>query len=904
MPKLNAIWLMGVVWAALAAPVFGQLTSRPAEEVTTQPADQGVDMAPDRTPIAVRRVIKSFDFDERRFNNYTNLPGAWRRHGGQGFPVYLEGRFDPDEGHGAAPSFRLDLDGGSLAYRYEGRDISVRPNSDYMIVTWVKSSGLETARAYLTASFLDRKGVRIPGTEQRSALVGGVVSDSDWQSLSLRMRCDDPTARYVGLSVWLVQKKFWHQGPQRLREIEHEDIKATAWFDDISVYRMPRVSLRTVRPGSIFGKYDPVELLAEVSDPDGLKLTAQLIVYDADGQLIERQEIPVQVTGRQEMHRVIYRDLPVGAYYAELFVTTDDVTLTRQWLRFVRVADRISPPAATGRGFGVTLEDIHPALLPGQRELLRALSPQFIKVPVWSAQQAFAGQPVDQKALDAYLETGRETRSDPIGILMDDRTFEPGSSNSQLMSMLDMFNEDPLAWKHLIGGIWSRYAGLIHVWQIGADGDDWVILDERIGALIPRLRKEMAELMSEPRLATIASVYHEAPGVQVGNCRSVFVPATVGPSDLSGQLEPLLSQDRSQSWVTVEPLPVGPYPRRQRLGDLAKRLIEARYQGVGAVFMNAPWGVRVDQLGARVDPCEDYIIFRTVADVLGDAKPVSRTTINGQVQCTVFDRNKMAILCVWDDYAPPEGRLHRIMLGEEIQQVDLWGQVSTPQTVGSCQLIRVGPTPTFILNSLTWLIEFRRQFVVKPPVLEASFDNLDRHIEFTNTYHESISGLIRLKLAEDWDIRPNRFPFTLSPGEVFSQKIAIRFPLNAQAQVMPILAECTIEADRRYKFTTPAWFDFSLEGIDLDAFAYRTGSLVKVKLSMTNRTPDVVHFEGYVVAPGRQRIERVFSNFQPGQSLTRTFVLSDAAGLAGNYVRVGLKELQGSRLWNQVIAVP
>ena len=202
------------------------------------------------------------------------------------------------------------------------------------------------------------------------------------------------------------------------------------------------------------------------------------------------------------------------------------------------------------------------------------------------------------------------------------------------------------------------------------------------------------------------------------------------------------------------------------------------------------------------------------------------------------------------------------------------------------------------------MIEFRRQFVVKPPVLEASFENLERQIEFRNTYHEPISGMVRLMLPEDWDIRPNRIPFTLTPGEVFSKTVAIRFPLNAQAQVMPILAECSIDADRRYKFYTPAWFDFGLDGIDLNAFAYRTGNSVKVRLSMTNRTPETVHFEGYVVAPGRQRIERVFNNFQSGQSLTRTFVLTNADELAGKYVRVGLKELQGTRLWNKIVAVP
>ena len=896
MPVFHKTWLIGVVWAGCAAMAPGQLASRPAA--------QKPHPAPERRPIAARRIVKGFDFDERRFQNFTNLPLSWRRYGGRGFPLFLEGRFDPDVGHDAAPSFRLDLDGGSIAYHYEGRDIAVRSNSDYMIVAWVRTKGLETARAYLSACFLDRKGVRMVGTEQRSRLAGGPGVKPDWQALTLRMRCDLPSARYLGLSVWLVQEKIWSPGPPRLRAIEHEDIEAAAWFDDIAVYRMPRVSLSTNCPGSIFGKHDPVELLAEVSDPDGLNLAAQLVVRGSDGRTIDQRAISVQATDREPGERAVYRDLPVGAYHAELIVTTEGAALVRKWLRFVRVAEHVSPPAATGQGFGVVLQDIHAALLPGQRRLLRELRPELVKVPAWYAQKAFTGQLSNHSAVDACLEAVRETHADPIGILMDNRSFNPASAGSHLMSMLDMFNEDPLAWKHLIAGIWSRYAGLIHVWQIGSDGDASVILDERVPTLIPRLRKEMAELMTEPLLATVASVHHLPPAAEPGDYRSVFVPATVSPRDLAGHLQPLLGDDRRRVWVTVEPLPDGPYPRQQRLTDLGKRLIEAHFQNVGAVFMDAPWDVRVDQLGARVDPREDLIVFRTVADVLGDAKPVSRTTLDGQIQCTVFDRNKLAILCVWDDYAPPEGRVHSLMLGDNIQQVDLWGRKSTLPTVGGRQIVRVGQTPTFILNSLTWLIEFRRQFVVKPPLMEASFDNLERQIEFRNTYHEPINGLVRLILPEGWDVRPNRIPFALTPGEVLRQTIAIRFPLNAQAQVMPILAEFSVDADRRYVFSTPAWFDFGLEGIDLNAFAYRSGDRVKVRLSMTNRTPQTLHFEGYVVAPGRQRIERLFSNFQSGQRLTRTFVLSDAADLAGKNVRVGLKEIQGSRLWNQIVAIP
>jgi hypothetical protein len=293
-----------------------------------------------------------------------------------------------------------------------------------------------------------------------------------------------------------------------------------------------------------------------------------------------------------------------------------------------------------------------------------------------------------------------------------------------------------------------------------------------------------------------------------------------------------------------------------------------------------------------------------VASVLGGAKPVSRTSLDGTVECEVFDHGGTAVLCVWDEQGSPEGTEHRLDLGGNIQQLDLWGRRAFLPTVGRKQVARIGSTPTFLLNCPTWLVEFQRQFVVRPTVIEANFEKLDLEVEFRNTFREAVSGLVRLVLPAEWDARPDRLPFSLRPGETFRQRIALRFPPNAQAQVMPMLGEFALDADRRYEFTTPAWFEFGIEGLEMSACAYRSSDRVTVRLSMTNRTEQTLHFEAYLVAPDRQRMERQFSNFQPGQSMTRSFTIPNANDLSGRNVRLSLKEIQGNRFWNRIVAVP
>ncbi|HOW70686.1 MAG TPA: hypothetical protein PKY77_08800 [Phycisphaerae bacterium] len=899
--------LVAVVWLWVLGQGAPAFPSGPSDAVqaASRPAEVMGDAGLDRSPLAARRVVKTFDFDEQAAGNFGSVPAGWRRHEGVGFPLFLEGQFDLQDGHDKPPCYRLDLNGGSLAYHYQGRDIAVRPNCDYLVMVWVKTSRLSTARAFISAEFLDRKNMPIQGTDQRSELVGGESEGVDWRALTLRMRCDLPEVRYLGVSLWLAQKRVWDSGPTPLRAIEREDIRASAWFDDLTVYRMPRVSLTTSHPGGVFGSHEPVEVFPEVSDPDGLNLVARLKVHSTDGQCRDERTVAVRMTEQKPVERFLYPDLPVGLYRVELIVSTQDEVLVRRACTLARVADRNSAPVAVGRGFGVVLRSIEPAAVRAQSELLQDLRLELVKVPVWYAQRAMAGQLSIGLALDAYLEAIRATHADPVGVMMDDRVYEAASARGQMMSILDVFSEAPLGWKHLIASIWTRYAGLIHVWQVGNDGDTWVALDDRLPGLLPRLRKEMTELMATPMLAAPSSPLY-VPSAVPADYQSLSLPSLVPAEDVEQYLAPLLaaSKDRSRAWVAVAPLPEGPYPREQRLAEFGRRLIEAAFQNPGAVFVDAPWDVRVRSYGVQVDPREELLVFRTVADVLGDAQPLSRTTLDGQIQCVAFERQGQAILCVWDGTAPPEGRVHELTLGEGARVVDLWGRGGEVPTVGRRQLLRVGPLPVFVTNTFAWFVEFRRLFTVTPATLEPNFDKTEFEVSFRNTYREPISGQVRLVLPVGWEVRPDRLSFSLGAEAVFREKVVIRFPLNAPARVMPLVGEFIVDANARYSFTTPAWFDFGLEGIDLSAISYRSGDRVTVRVSMTNRTAKELFFEGYLVIPNRPRLQQLFHNLQPGQSMVRKFVIHDAAELAGKSLRVSLKETQGSRIWNRIVTVP
>ena len=772
-----------------------------------------------------------------------------------------------------------------------------------MVVGLVRTHSLEQARAYVTAYYLDRKGRVIEGTEVRSDLVGGQRLDDEWVPVTVPLPGNVPGSRYIGLSLWLTQRSIWDKGPRPKRAIERLDVEAAAWFDDITVYRLPRVMLRSGNSGNIFSEHEPVVLMTEVNDPDGLHLTATLDVRDAAGDLVESLDAPIQSTGAARTDRFELTELPLGVYDAELRVATAETVLVRKQLRFARLGTPVSSPAAVGRGFGVILDTTEARLLPHQGALLNALHPQYVKTPIWNAQSAMLGEEPNIAAIDATLEAIVAARADPVGIMQDEPEGLTTADGARMLSMVDVFSEDPAGWKPLIAAVWSRYAGLIHVWQLGQEGDRPVFLDDRLSDLMPRLRAEMRPLMSEPLLALPGEAHFELDAT-LGDYQAIRLPNTIAADDIARHLKPLITDDPHRTWITVEPLPVAGYERKVRLHDLARRLVEARYLGVGGVFLAAPWKGRLDLLNAEVNPSEDYIVLRTVADLLGDAKPISRMTLGGQDEAIVFDRNGQAIIFVSNPRALGEGRTQHLWLGENAAQVDLWGRKTTLRTVGSRQRVDIGVEPSFIIHTPTWLLEFRRQFRIEPRVFETSFDGAHREIVFSNPYNQPINGMLRLVVPPDWDIRPIRIPFVLRPGQEHRETVQMHLPINAESGVTSLIGEFSLDADRRLNLIVPTWFELGLNGVDVDTFVFQSGGNLIVRVTMTNQGAKTISFDGNLLIPGRSPITRLFAQFETGQSLTKDFVLENASELSGQFVRISLKEVQGGRIWNRVIQIP
>ena len=313
-------------------------------------------------PARAARLFKSFDFEERQLGNDEDTPMHWSRVAGEGLPHYVVGRLTTDRARSGRYSFRMDLDGGSCVYQYDPERLPVTLGGHYRVSGFCQTTPLKHARARLTLALADASGLPLPGTEVRSDLYASPTADAaDWHELSAELTDDTAAAAFLVARMELVQPARYDAAaidPTLLPE----DVRGTAWFDDLVVAQVPRVSLSTDRPGNVFGRGDVPQMSAVLADPSADDLTSQLIVTDAEGRQVFQRTGTVNLSaaepdgpGRRRV-TVPLPITPAGWYRATLRLASpglaggagDDVAAFtgQQSLDYVQLADHGStvPP--------------------------------------------------------------------------------------------------------------------------------------------------------------------------------------------------------------------------------------------------------------------------------------------------------------------------------------------------------------------------------------------------------------------------------------------------------------------------------------------------------------------------------------------------------------------------------
>jgi hypothetical protein len=934
------------------------------------------------------RVLRTFDFEERKLGNYESVPMYWAKVTGRGFPAYSTGAFDRGTGGGGGggegnvrsgeTSFKLETSGGSVAYRFapppEHR-ITVYPDADYYVVAFVRTSALKHARADIAAWFADDAGNLLPGTETHSlpyAPVTGADKDDAWRVLYLYLPGRDPSApdapppgpRSLVLQLGLMQPQQLggggadHGSPLGRFEIYQQDIEGAAWFDDITVFQLPRVSVSVPRAaaGNIFPGGQKIELDMIVSDlgvageggETGARkpLDVRLKITDAEG-LVFASERYAATTSPERAWTLHYTHapLPAGKYTATLEVMDGGPgggggLIARRQAEFLCLppAAGIDRPAAefglgfdtratrTGAPAGTPLEDV-PALA-------KHAGAGLVQLPAWRREMSEDALTRRDATLDATLATLQRldirtigTFSAIPGTLAKRLPVSPDRGEADRDSILALLTADAAVWRPYISFALTRYANRIDFWQLGApdvpfSGSASAFgpeLSERYIRLYERAFAEMTGLMDRRQLLIPWNALFEFdPKSYPRAVLDLRLPAVIKP----GQIPAYLDNFRQAIGAPEgKPIPLFAHleasaetsrgSHRERLADFAQRVVLARTAN--------PQGILYDVGGGVGGADELFLVYRTLTRTLGNSAYVGELPLGSGLRALLFNRSGSGTLILWNEGGETEEVPLDLPLGATPRLTDL---VGNPQPVAIDPMtgrthVTVTATPLVLDGLDPRPLQLQSSYSLSTPSLPAGAGSVRTEVSLTNPYAETLSGTLRFMPPRGWTADPPSLRLNIPAGKAFKGAVTIRYPFTENAGIKHLDGRLTLEQNNTLnaqQLDVSYPIAVTSERVELDGFAQvlENGDIV-VQGMVTNISDKPLDAQAYVLLPGFPRQQRYVAALPPGQTAIKrfqfpagTYVGTDgenvaARALRGQAATLGLRQNDGKTLLTRAV---
>jgi hypothetical protein len=867
-------------------------------------------------PAAVSRVLKTFDFEERRAGNVEELPMNWVKVEGSGLPHYVNGKLSPDARRSGEFSFRFDLNGGSLIYRYQAGRIKVVRGAHYRIETFVRTTPLRSAKARMSAYFADVDGRPIRSTithsEPWALAPGDPVGPDDWHRLELRLTADEERADSLVIELGLLQPQFWATASLGDRSLFTQDIRGTAWFDDVQVAQVPRVGMTTDRPGNVFRRSDPLNVSVTVNDRFVDDLAGRLVVRDAAGNVAYQRSGSLDLSAAaetapgQKSLTIALPDLPAGWYEVALQMTSNGQFVGDHSMALVRLADdnaRVRPDPRFGVG-ATKLPVEGWAELP---ELLPLLGAGRVKLAVWNSQGDVDS--AGREAFDRVLEGLAQRQIVPTACLVDVPPSVAQAIGGDTWGHL--LRADPEKWRPTLAFMVARHAAKLDRWQFGDDAAAPQFVDSPDMVQTYRLLyREFQQLVMKPDLAMPWPAWYELGGDTPATV-ALSVPPDVLPAQLPLYMHDLRLSEGHNLSLSLQPLSRERYGRAVQIRDLAQRVCYALAGGATRIDLPLPFTVQRDGNQLVKQPQETLLVIRTLLTVLGGAQYKGKVPIAENVDAFLFDRNGQGILMLWSRGNDASLKPLAINLGAQPLKVDLFGNV-TPLAVTGEQRdsadvnrtvqLEVGPTPFFLVDIDGPMAQIRSSVAFDNPLLESSFKAHTRRLRFVNPYKTAVSGTLKLTGPQGWTVTLPNSTFSLNPGEAYDGQVTLEFPYNSFAGTKTLTAEFRMSDGAR--FSVPVEVRLGLSDVGLQTLAIRDGNDVIVQQTITNYGDAPINYTAFTLYPGQARQERLVTNLAPGRSTVKKYRFTNVpATAAAAKLRSGVKELEGVRVLNEEVEV-
>jgi len=867
----------------------------------------------DGTPLeSLNRLVRRFDFEEAQTARVP-FPLYFKRTIAEdlGFPRFGDLTLTNEAAFSGNWSFRFDLAGGSLSAGIPTGVTPILPLADYAVSTRVRTRGLTHAGARLIAWLYDAAGNPIPQSLAESPVVR---TGGSWQTLTVQIRGNYPDAADLVFELQVLQPGQQNRNAAETAQPTLQDVTGSAWFDDVTIWHVPRIELNTGSAHNIITLPDQPALSVLVRDLTNEPLTALLRVENLDGRTVHEESFPAP-RGRQ----AAIRQLPLatcGWYRAELEVRSDRRLVGRRQLDFVVLPEEDRPVAAGRQSLGVILPPTSLPRLAILPELVRRLHAGTVLLSVW-----------DESAEDGPEELARERFAAlrrMIERLLDTETevtFALDSVPRRLAAalgldsgqVLDLLGEDPQLWRPSLDEVLISFGLRVQRWQLGRCGHTEGFSGPDLEERIEQATAALSPFVPDPIITIPSSAEQQVlPGPPVRSLQ-VSVPHEISPACLPEYAAPWRAGGRDVH-VSFEPAPAALYSPRQQVVDLLLRGLHGWRAGLERMAVLAPWRWR-EERQAELEPEPAFAAWRGLADALGGRRFAGTMPVAEGIHCWLMEGEGSAgdALVAWrDQRAGDEPAIVRLVLADHaVRLVDPFGNARMIEPDDGFHQVPIGDMPVFVEGINLPLAQFRAGFRIEPSFIPAMHRLHEHDLILRNPWDVAVSGSIHLRQTADCRITPRRQDFVMRSGETIRLPLSVIFDRSIIAGTKHIEAEVNLAADREYRLQVHTDVEVGWKNIEMNATWQvaentRTGrhDLI-ITQYITNRGALAVNLDTFLRAPGVGQNRRVITALQPDTTAVKTFSIPGGATLlAGRTVRLGVADRDGVAQLNHVLEIP
>ena len=828
--------------------------------------------------------IKEFSFENEEDRDFDRQPDNWIRRKGPDFRKYVYAEIDYTQADAGKRSLRIDANGSGAIYYSPA--LSIDSEHSYVMQASVMTKGLKFDAAVITFSFLDHRKQRI------KRIVTNAVSGThnEWVRLSLPPYVPSSNVKYVVVGCHLIHS-------------EKMDISGSAWFDNISIGKLPRLSLANNFETHFRQAESKVTIISSATGFDqsyngeDYQYELRLHSEDVDGNILDETNYQFDKNSQQEKPDETQWNLPVyppGYYRVRASLWRNGELIVRKMTSFA-VLNLVKETPPQGE-FGWNLSGSFAHQIPYQ-DLLAIMQESGInwaKIPVWKS--AFEVNSSDSGQLLTGL---RDQSITPIGMLINPPENIRKKYAENWTGISELFTSPPVVWRDSANRVMAVYSPTVTRWQLGDDQDSSFVGMPDYSETMEEIRKELQRIGQIRQLGVRWNV-----GSAVNTNRSlnrnfmtILFDETQTIESVSKTVQEI-HDARYEAWIVVKADKMGteadPY---KRANSLVRRLVDAKRCNADLVFAYDIFDDECGLLNADGSPSELFLPWRSIALALNGSQYAGSIQLPNNSTNHVFLRKNDAVMVVWNKVPTVE----EINLGDDVYMKSVWGDES--RLLGSPdngrQKIQVSEVPLILTGCSRQLALWRMGVQFEKGRIASSSAEHEDNLIVNNSFPWNVQGKVKIHAASDWDVQPREFPVTASENEKVALPFSVKLPAQSSVGKQKVSIEFNLAgAGGGYPFLVYREYLVGLGDVHMaiELTRLENGGLL-VEQIITNKTdpPEVLDLRCRLRVRSRRAQTKNKYGVLSGQTAKNSYLIQNYDQLASKDIEIVAEQKNGQR---------